>query len=264
MNGNNLKGKETDSRWHLLNKFSEAVAHIRPEIVTMENVPGIQKRRVFQDFLDMLDESGYNKSHVVVKCEEYGVPQTRRRLVLLASRLGDIDLMPHTHGNGKYETVRSAIRRMGCIGAGSASNSDPLHKSSGLSARNLKRIRASSPGGTWRDWKRGLRAPCHSRPTGDTYHGVYGRMTWDEPAPTITTQFHGFGSGRFGHPEQDRAISLREGALLQTFPRNYMFVPPNEPIFIKPIAKMIGNAVPVKIGEAIGRSIVAHLVSRHG
>ena len=263
VNGNPPKDEEADGRWHLLNKFGEAVSRIRPEIVTMENVPGIRRHCVFQDFLDVLDELGYSKSHGVVKCEEYGVPQTRRRLVLLASRLGDIDLVPHTHGNGKHETVKSAIGRMKCIDAGSASNSDPLHKSSGLSARNLKRIRASSPGGTWLDWKRGLRAPCHDRPTGVTYHGVYGRMAWDKPAPTVTTQFHGFGSGRFGHPEQDRAISLREGALLQTFPRNYRFVPPDEPVFIKPIAKMIGNAVPVKIGEAIGRSIVAHLESKN-
>ena len=263
VNGNNQKVEGTDGRWHLLSKFGEAVSRILPEIVTMENVPGIRRHRVFQDFLDVLDESGYSKSHVVVKCEEYGVPQTRRRLVLLASRLGNIDLVPHTHDNGKYGTVESAIGRMKCINAGSASNSDPLHKSSGLSARNLKRMRASSPGGTWRDWKRDLRAPCHDRPTGVTYHGVYGRMAWNKPAPTVTTQFHGFGSGRFGHPEQDRAISLREGALLQTFPRDYAFVPPDEPVFIKPIARMIGNAVPVKIGEAIGRSIVAHLVSKN-
>ena len=84
-------------------------------------------------------------------------------------------------------------------------------------------------------------------------------MRWDEPAPTVTTQFNGYGNGRFGHPEQDRAISLREGALLQTFPEDYSFVPEGEAVQIAPVARLIGNAVPVKLGEAIGRSIIAHL-----
>ena len=261
MNTQNAEG--VDDRWRLLNKFGEAVSHILPEIVTMENVPGIQRHHVFQDFLDVLDEYDYSINYQVVKCEKYGVPQTRRRLVLLASRLGDITLTPHTHCDNDYETVESVIGDMEHINAGSASNLDPIHKSSRLSVRNLKRIRASSPGGTWQDWKRSLRASCHSRPTGNTYKGVYGRMEWNHPAPTVTTQFYGFGNGRFGHPEQDRAISLREGALLQTFPTDYKFVPSGEPVLIRPISRMIGNAVPVKIGEAIGRSIMTHLVNKN-
>ena len=84
-------------------------------------------------------------------------------------------------------------------------------------------------------------------------------MQWDELAPTITTQFHGYGNGRFGHPEQDRAISLREGALLQTFPEHYSFIPEGETVHIAPVARLIGNAVPVRLGKAIGGSIVAHL-----
>ena len=230
----------------------------------MENVPGIRNHRVFDDFLALLDDLEYKVFHDIVKCEQYGVPQTRRRLVLLASKLGEISLAPGTHDRDEHETVESWIRGMEPLDAGSASGADPLHKSSGLSDRNLERIRASSPGGTWRDWKRDLRAPCHAKPGGSTYGNVYGRMAWDKPAPTITTQFHGFGSGRFGHPEDDRAISLREGAILQTFPKRYAFVPPGDPVMIKPIARMIGNAVPVKIGEAIGQSIISHAVNVYG
>ena len=257
MNSQNVEG--IDARWRLLNKFGEAVSCIRPEIVTMENVPGIQRHRVFKEFLGVLDECGYDINYSVVKCEKYGIPQTRRRLVLLASRLGVITLTPHTHDDSSYETVESTIGNMEVIDAGSVSNFDPLHKSSSLSVLNLKRIRTSSPGGTWEDWKHILRASCHKRSTGTTYKSVYGRMEWNRPAPTVTTQFYGFGNGRFGHPEQDRAISLREGALLQTFPPDYKFIPPEEPVLFGPISKMIGNAVPVKLGEVIGKSIITHL-----
>lgn len=95
--------------------------------------------------------------------------------------------------------------------------------------------------------------------TGETYSGVYARMEWDRPSPTITTQFYGFGNGRFGHPEQDRALSLREGAILQSFPKKYSFVEPGSHCSFKSIGRMIGNAVPVKLGKVIGRTIIHHL-----
>jgi DNA (cytosine-5)-methyltransferase 1 len=139
-----------------------------------------------------------------------------------------------------------------------------LHQSCELSELNLKRIRASKPGGTWRDWDTELVAACHRRATGKTYPGVYGRMVWDEPAPTMTTQYFAFGSGRFGHPSQARGISLREGAILQSFPRGYKFVKRGQPIFRKTVGRLIGNAVPVKLGEAIGKSILSHVRSQRG
>jgi DNA (cytosine-5)-methyltransferase 1 len=143
--------------------------------------------------------------------------------------------------------------------AGEVCPTDPLHQACELSPLNLKRIRASTPGGSWRDWDKRLVADCHKKSSGKTYPSVYGRMSWDEPAPTMTTQFYGFGNGRFGHPEQDRAISLREGAIIQSFPRSYKFVPAGEPIYRKPIGRLIGNAVPVNLAKAIGKTIVRHV-----
>jgi DNA (cytosine-5)-methyltransferase 1 len=223
----------------------------------MENVPLVEKHAVFDDFVATLHRLGYNVWQGVVDCTQYGLPQTRRRMVILASVIGPIEPIAPTHE--KPQTVKDAIGKLPAIEAGSAHKNDAFHMSSRLSDLNLERIRASRPGGTWRDWPKRLVAECHRKETGRTYPGVYGRMTWDDPSPTITTQFYGFGNGRFGHPEQDRGISLREGAILQGFPKDYAFVPEGGPTHFKVLGRMIGNAVPVVLGEAIGQSIAAHL-----
>lgn len=244
-------------RWALLYEFARLVRAVRPDLVTMENVPTVEKHAVYRDFVTSLEECGYRVWHGVVDCSDYGLPQRRRRMVLLASRIGPIQLISPTHERPR--TVREAIGKLPPIPAGGALSSDPLHTAASLSALNLQRIRASRPGGSWRDWPPHLIADCHRRDSGRTYPGVYGRMVWDEPAPTLTTQFYGFGSGRFGHPEQDRALSLREGAILQGFPENYAFVPDGAPIHFKSLGRLIGNAVPVTLGRIIGRSILRHL-----
>ena len=246
-------------RWTALSRFGELVDKVRPDIVTMENVPGLTKYRIFKKYIGVLDRAGYEHDHKIVNCVEYGVPQTRRRLVLLASRHGKITVMRGTRAGKPPVTVRATIGGLERLGAGMTSRSDRLHKSSGLSPRNMRRMRRSAQGGTWRDWDSRLRSRCHKRNRGSSYGSVYGRMSWDRPAPTITTQFYGFGSGRFGHPRQNRALSLREGALLQTFPRKYSFLERNEAASFKRIGKLIGNAVPVKLGTAIGRCITSHL-----
>jgi DNA (cytosine-5)-methyltransferase 1 len=117
----------------------------------------------------------------------------------------------------------------------------------------------SRPGGTWQDWPKDLRAKCHRIESGKTYSSVYGRMSWDEPAPTMTTQCYGFGNGRFGHPSQARAISLREAAIFQSFPKKYRFVDKEEEVNLTVLGRLIGNAVPVKLGRAIAKSINAHI-----
>lgn len=249
--------KTIDERWQLLKSFGRLALEVRPEVVTMENVVRLNQQPIWDQFVEALSRAGYRVVWDVLPCGQFDVPQTRKRLVLLASRLGPIEL-PARQGTYRA-TVREAIGQLPPIRAGERNASDPLHIASRLSRKNLERIRASKPGGTWRDWPSSLRAPCHTKKTGETYPSVYGRMSWDEPAPTITTQFYGFGNGRFGHPEQDRAISIREAALLQSFPQNYAFVKAGEAVTFRRLGILIGNAVPPKLGTAIGQAILSHL-----
>jgi len=244
-----------DDRWALLKSFARIVSDLRPDVVTMENVPGLREHEVFDDFVAALGRLGYDVDHDVFDCADFGAPQHRRRLVLIAVFEGRASLPVPTTVE-RSATVREAIGHLPPIPAGGADPNDPLHVASRLSSLNMARIRASRPGGTWRDWPEGLRAACHRRSSGRTYPSVYGRMRWDEPAPTITTQCYGFGNGRFGHPEQDRAISLREAALLQTFPPDWQLFPPGSEPGMKAGGTAIGNAVPPKLGEAIGRAIL--------
>lgn len=251
-----------DDRWMLLNEFSRLIEEARPDIVSMENVPRLtafEGGSVFNQFVRRLRNDGYFVDWTVAFCPDYGVPQSRSRLVLLASRFGPPGVPEPTHTPDKYLTVKDAIGGLARIGAGSVDKSDHLHRSSRLSERNMERILRSKPGGTWRDWDKELVTPCHQKATGRGYASVYGRMSWDEPAPTMTTQFFGFGNGRFGHPEQDRAISLREGALLQSFPSGYEFVAPGQKVQMKSVGRMIGNAVPVALASAVARRIEKHL-----
>mgnify|MGYP001806404184 CR=1 FL=1 len=249
--------KSNDSRWTLLKEFQRIAVELLPEIVTMENVAGLSKQPVWSQFVDALRTNGYYVDWKIANCVDFGVPQRRKRLVLLASRLGPIALF--SPRSMMHATVKHAIGNLPPIEAGGSDPSDRLHAAASLSPINLKRIQASIPGGTWRDWPKRLRTKCHRRTSGKTYPSVYGRMEWSKPAPTMTTQCYGYGNGRFGHPEQNRAISLREAAILQSFPREYKFVPENESVSFSRIGTLIGNAVPPKLGEAIGSSILAHL-----
>lgn len=242
--------------WELLSSFSNLVLAVRPKLVTMENVPPLRNQQIFKDFVSDLIGAGYFVDFAVVDGREIGLPQRRQRLVLLASLLGPISL---PKADKPSVTVRNIIGDLPPINAGCADPDDPLHTSASLSDLNLKRIRHSRPGGTWRDWPKNLVAVCHTKESGSTFPAVYGRMEWDKAAPTMTTQCYGFGNGRFGHPEQDRAISLREAAMLQSFPKDYSFVPDGVPITFNTLGRMIGNAVPVLLGEYIGEVLVEHV-----
>ena len=232
--------------------------NVQPDIVSMENVPELVKFDIFQEFYNCLQDLGYHIEYNIVDCSKYGLPQKRKRLVLLASRIGNIHLLP-PDCLGSKRTVRDAIGNLPKLENGKIDPKDPLHRCAGLTEINLKRIRQSKPGGTWRDWDKNLILRCHKKETGKSYGSVYGRMKWDEPSPTMTTQFYSLGTGRFGHPEQDRALSLREGALLQTFPEDYQFFQNVENMSIGTISRHIGNAVPVDLGKIIGLSIKKHL-----
>jgi DNA (cytosine-5)-methyltransferase 1 len=261
-----LSAKERRKRWYPLYRFMRLVRAVQPEIVSMENVPdlaNIRKYPVFGEFVKALRALGYHVSFETVDASRYGVPQRRSRLVLLASKLGEIGLIPETHPGDTVVTVREAIKSLPRLKDGGINKKDPLHRSSKLSELNKKRIAATPKnGGSAKSWSRELVPKCYRRKSGKSYMvTVYGRMRWDDPAPTMTTHCTTLGTGRFGHPTQNRAISLREAARFQTFPDTYMFSEEGE-IAITQTAKHIGNAVPVLLGRAIGRSIKRH-VRRH-
>ena len=253
---------EDSKKWFLLHEFARLIEAVQPEIVSMENVPQLlnfTKASVFQDFIDVLKKNDYKIAYKIVDCPKYGIPQNRKRLVLLASKLGGISLVPETHDETNFVTVKDIIYKLEPLKHGEQSSTDPLHKASALNDINLKRIKQSKQGGTWKDWDESLRLKCHTKKSGQSYVSVYGRMNWNQPSPTITTQCNGLGNGRFGHPDQDRAISLREAALLQTFPSDYKFFEQDKNLTTRKIATHIGNAVPVDLGCVIAKSIKKHL-----
>lgn len=257
--------KESETRkqkMDLLDYFGKQVELVQPEIVSMENVPQLRNDPVFVNFINLLKRNGYFVEWKVVYAPEYGVPQNRKRLLLLASKLGDINLLEPTRTKENYPTVREAISNLPPIAAGESDRKDFLHRARKLSDLNIERIKSSQPGGTWKDWDEKLLPECYKRKSGESYKSVYGRLEWDKPSSTITTQFVGYGNGRFGHPEQNRALSLREGAILQTFPKDYQFVKKPEDASFGKLAVQIGNAVPVKLGEVIGESIKKHLENK--
>jgi DNA (cytosine-5)-methyltransferase 1 len=247
-----------DKRYNLLDHFGRLVWGSRPHVVTMENVPSVQGHAPFKRFVERLKRCKYEVWYQNVECTKVGLPQTRRRLVLLASRLGTMDGLK-LPAKAKAPTVLEAIGKLPPLAAGGKDPNDPIHFSRSLTPINLSRIKASTPGGTWADWPKALRSKCHTKASGASYQSVYARMSADKPSPTITTQFFNFGTGRFGHPVQDRALTPREAAMLQSFPEAYEFVKPGEPITMVGLGLMIGNAVPPKLGQAIGNTVIEHV-----
>lgn len=250
--------EEEDQRWAQLREFARLIEGVRPDIVSMENVPRVALHPAFASFVSRLRAAGYFVTYQKVRAQHYGVPQRRTRLVLFASRFGEVELIQPTHEEQEI-TVRDAIGGLPPIAAGQQHPEDRLHFSRGLTERNLNRLRATTEGGSWKDWDPALQLSCHKKTGGRSFRAVYGRMSWDELSPVITTQCLGIGNGRFGHPEQDRAISLREAAILQSFPSDFQFVTADEKIVGVRLARQIGNAVPPRLGEAVARSIKIHL-----
>lgn len=246
----------THADWKLLNDFGRLVKELRPELVTMENVPDLQSKPIFKTFVRELAKAGYEVNYRSVYCPRFGIPQHRRRLVLVASLIGSVCVPEGRLSPEEYRTVRDAIGSLRPVAAGESDARDRLHRARAATPVTLERLRASRPGGTWRDWPKKLRAACHVKKSGSSYQAVYSRMTWDEPSPTITTYAYSFGSGRFGHPEQDRSLTLREAAILQSFPKRYRFVKPGEKVALAPVSRLIGNAVPPRLARAIGRELV--------
>ncbi len=240
----------------LLGAFARLIEKIQPGQVLVENVPGIARVKGFSTyrrFLKMLQSNRYQIAEGVLDAKNFGVPQTRRRYVLLAIKGRGVSLPVGEFGPGSlnYLTVREAIAHYPSLAAGCSHPNIPNHHAAALSALNLERLsKTPHDGGDRRAWPGKLTLDCHK---GD-YEGhtdVYGRMAWDKPAPTLTGRCHSLSNGRYGHPVQDRAISLREAASLQTFPDSYVFYGTRQHI-----ARQIGNAVPVTFAEVLGRHLV--------
>jgi DNA (cytosine-5)-methyltransferase 1 len=248
--------KKSSKTKNLILDFQKFVEYFKPGFVVVENVPGIssKKESPMGNFITALESFGYNVAHGVTDMSLYGVPQRRKRFTLLASRVSGISLPEPT---GLKITVKDVIGTQNGfpkIKAGTKDKTKFLHTASNLSKKNLERLQITKKNGgdrsRWQNKKK-LQLACYAS-NEKIFHDTYGRMWWDKPSPTITTKFFSISNGRFVHPEENRAISLREGATLQTFPKNYEFFGTS----IASIAKMIGNAVPPEFAKIIGKQIM--------
>lgn len=252
--------KREDPRRRLLLRLIPVIRRLNPEFILVENVPGLRSQSApagtFNRFKKTLASLGYHVASGVVDCQKYGVPQRRRRLLIMASLLGPISLPVPTHGRGvavlPISTVAEWIGDLPPVEAGQKHPDIPNHLASGLTELNLRRIRATPEGGGRTDWPEELQLTCHSNHRG--HSDVYGRMRFDIQAPVLTTKCTSISNGRFGHPTQDRPITVREAASLQTFPRTFTFVGG-----IKSTTRQVGNAVPVLLAQRVGEVFVDHL-----
>lgn len=247
---------ERDERIPLALAFLRLVRQQKPDLVFSENVPGFETAlggNLSREFIGGLEKLGYKCAYRVIDARDYGLAQMRRRFILLAS-LSDMPAFPaRTHGEGsqRYASVRDEIADYPAIAAGERDPDVPNHEAMRLTEKNLRRIRCTPKDGGGRDsWPRNLVLECHKSP-GTVYSDVYGRMRWDGQAPTLTTRCLSLSNGRFGHPDQDRAISLREAAALQGFDDSFVFQAP-----LSVSSRHVGNAVPPLLAQALGRSLV--------
>lgn len=250
--------KKSEKSKNLLTDFKKFVDEYNPGFIVIENVPGILTKEVspLNDFLVFLKSKNYHHDKAIINAYKYGVPQIRRRFLLIASRVTDKVALPIANTKTKLLTVRKFIGDKNTFKPIPARHKDTthfLHTTAGLSDSNLKRILITPHnGGTRAAWKdTDLQIPAYIGKD-NSFQDIYGRMHWDKPAPTITTKFLSISNGRFAHPEQDRAISLREGATLQTFNKGYKFYGNS----IGSIARHIGNAVPPVLSKKIALSII--------
>ncbi len=240
----------------LLKEFGRLVVSALPDYVLMENVPGMAKvlgYSTYRRFLNALRNCNYNCKSEVLNAKYFGVPQNRKRLVLIAAKnkIPTLPVPEFGERDQPFRTVRDAISHLPKIVAGENHGSVNNHVAASLSKLNLERLRFTpSDGGDRRSWPDHLKLHCHSHAhTG--YTDVYGRLRWDDVAPTLTSRCYSLSNGRFGHPQQNRAISLREAAALQSFPDDYVFFGTNTKI-----ARQIGNAVPIELARQLGRHLL--------
>ena len=250
------RGSDVDPRNQLVFKYARLVDELYPKYFVMENVSGIAGKRgktILEQLIDELKNIGYEVHINLLDAQDYGAPQRRKRYIIVGERADMGVHYQYPKPTGTHRTVRDTI---GDLPEPPMDGSDypgiSLHRRDRLSDINLKRIQALKPGQGREYLPNELLADCHKIDSSVIgYRNVYGRMEWDDVAPTITARFDSFTRGKFGHPDQDRSVSLREGALLQTFPMDFEFTGNKVDI-----ARQIGNAVPPVLAEQIGRSII--------
>lgn len=246
----NQRKSVRDSRNALVLEYLRFVKELNPYTIMMENVPWLENYYQFQRMVSELEKMGYNPKYEIVNVKNYGVPQSRERLVLVGSRLGIINV---AKGNGKKVTVR---QRIGSLPTPKETN-DPLHKILPNHSDRIKELIALVPknGGSRTDLPKKYELACHKK-EGVGFNDIYGRLRWDSWSSTITGGCLNPSKGRFLHPEQDRVITPREAAMLQSFPKNYKF-PTNIPK--ASLALMIGNALPPTFSYYQSKNIKNHL-----
>jgi DNA (cytosine-5)-methyltransferase 1 len=257
--------KQFDPRNELVLEMSRLIEEVQPQIVMIENVPGLPKKgaELFNKLLEKLDSRGYMSEWGVLQVADYGVPQSRQRLVLLAGKGFPVHLPKPTHsktakdGLKPWKTLRDAIGFMPkpIVLSDIKADGDPQqydwHVIRSISQRTLQILKAARPGESRLQLPQELRPPCHQNRK-DGFNNVYGRMSWEQTASTITSGCTTVSKGRFGHPEEDRAISVREAALIQTFPIDYIFDTP----YIDHVCEIIGNALPCDFAEVLANQCI--------
>ncbi|NPA44733.1 MAG: DNA cytosine methyltransferase [Chlorobi bacterium] len=251
----NTKKDKAEKSKDLLKEFHRFVKYYNPGFVVVENVPGLEKKADesgLNEFVKDLKVRGYEVNYNIYKLNEYGVPQTRKRFSLIATRINNKMISPE---KADYKPVVNDFigvhNGFPEVKAGHKDKTEFMHTVAGLSKENLEVLKNTPKNGgnsvkKRKFWK------------GSGFKDSYSRMSWDKPAPTITTKFFSISNGRFAHPNENRAISLREGATLQTFPKNYVFYTKS----IQATARMIGNAVPPEFARRIGKAILDSLKTK--
>jgi DNA (cytosine-5)-methyltransferase 1 len=250
------KSKSKNSK-NLLTSFGNFVKYFRPGYLLLENVPGIATKRdsPLEPFLELLNSLKYHYEFRVINAADYGIPQTRKRFILMASRLRSVHFPEPTHQN--HVTVADIIGQkngFSKIDAGHTDCSHKMHTTRKLSGKNIERLKMTPPdGGNRLSWSSNEELQIQAYKNKDSYFtDVYGRLYWDKPSPTITTKFMSISNGRFAHPEENRGLSFREGACLQTFPHEFKFVTAS----LTDAARIVGNAVPPKLAKIFGEAII--------
>lgn len=247
MNRNNKRKLYSDERNTLIQDYLRAVSAIKPEFIMMENVPQIVHYDRFNEMLLSLRNMNYFIDLKIINVKDFGVPQSRKRLVLIGSHSHAVDFPLSLHT--KILTVRDAIGEL----PQPADSQDAIHKIHSNHTPYIQHIINLIPrdGGNRKDLPTKYWLECHKK-SNVGYSDVYGRMYWDRPSPTITGGCLSPSKGRFLHPTQNRSISVREAAILQSFPDNYWF----DCSYPKSLlAQMIGNAIPPKFAKAQGQYI---------